>query len=52
MTVSPDFFKGLRVLEKNSGKLRSKSIIYCGDKKMTQQGVRLVPWNQTGKVFV
>jgi len=52
MTVSSDFFKGLRVLEQSAPELRSKSIVYGGDKKMTPQGVRLVPWNQIGKVFI
>jgi predicted AAA+ superfamily ATPase len=52
MTISPDFFKGLKLLGKNQAALHSRSIVYCGDRKMMRQGVSILPWNQIDEIFV
>ena len=51
MTVSSSFFKGLAVLEKNAA-VTSKSIVYCGEKKMRRDHTQIVPWNQTDGLFI
>jgi predicted AAA+ superfamily ATPase len=52
MTISSDFFKGLGVLGKCHAGLKEQSIVYCGDKKMTRQGVSIVPWNHIDNIFI
>ena len=52
MTISSDFFKGLRVLGKSTAALTRKSIIYCGDKRMTREGVEIIPWNRLDDEFI
>jgi uncharacterized protein len=50
-TVSSDFFKGIKVVE-NSIKLNSSSIIYGGEARTQRNGIKIIPWNQIGDVFV
>ncbi|VGO14967.1 hypothetical protein PDESU_03547 [Pontiella desulfatans] len=52
MTVSTDFFKGLNLLEKHSSAIQSKSLVYCGDRKMQRTGIDVVPWNQLADIFI
>ena len=52
MTVSADFFKGLTVLERNLGALKSKSIIYAGDKQMTRLTTDITPWQKMDGIFI
>ena len=52
MTISSGFFKGLNVLEKNAPGLKAKSIVYGGEKKMTRQGVGIIPWQHIDGHFV
>lgn len=52
MTLSSDFFKGLAVLERDLGGLGSKSIIYAGDKQMTRQATRIIPWQKMNDLFI
>jgi predicted AAA+ superfamily ATPase len=52
MTLSSDFFKGLGVLGKSHPGLKERSIVYCGDKKMTRQGVSIVPWDHIDNIFI
>ncbi len=51
MTVSSDFFKGLRVSRKSLA-LGRECIIYCGNTRMTREGVEIVPWDQIDDEFV
>lgn len=51
MTISSDFFKGLKVLEKSVPDLRYKSIIYGGSKEGVRQGVTLRPWDKIDGAF-
>lgn len=52
MTVSSDFFKGLNVLQKSTAALRSKGLVYCGDKRMKRNETEIVPWNQVDEMFI
>ncbi len=51
MTVSTDFFKGMTGLAKSTPALSKQAIIYGGDRRMTRQGVDIIPWNQIDRVF-
>ncbi|MCK5916353.1 MAG: ATP-binding protein [Deltaproteobacteria bacterium] len=52
MTVSVNFFKGLTKLGEIMPGLKNRSIVYCGDKKMTRQGVNIVPWKRIDDIFI
>lgn len=52
MTFSTDFLKGLTVLDKNADALRTKSLVYCGEKQMRRYEVDIVPWNQIDGMFI
>ena len=52
MTISSSFFKGLSVLEKITNRLRSKTLLYCGEKRMKREGTEIVPWNQIDNLFI
>ncbi len=52
MTISSDFFKGLKVLEKSVPALRSKGLIYGGDRRMQRNETEIVPWNQLDGMFI
>ncbi len=52
MTVSSDFFKGLKILSQNTEALQSQAILYCGEKKMTRLGIDIVPWERIDDLFV
>ncbi len=43
MTVSSDFFKGLSGLANSNAALSKQAIIYGGDRRMTRQGVDIIP---------
>jgi len=52
ITLSADFFKGPAFLERTFGTVKSCSIIYGGDKKMTRQGMPVIPWKEIDGVFI
>lgn len=52
ITISSDFFKGLRSLGGSTSALKQQSIVYCGDKRMTREGVEIIPWNQLDDEFI
>ncbi len=52
MTISSDFFKGLTALKKTTPGLKKSSLIYCGDKQMTRQDVKIIPWQNIGSHFI
>lgn len=51
MTLSSDFFKGLAVLEKNAA-VKSKSIVYCGEKRTRRNDTEIVPWDHVDELFI
>jgi predicted AAA+ superfamily ATPase len=52
MTISADFFKGLKMLEKNISSVCSTRLVYCGDRPMHRNKVEIIPWNQMDGMFV
>ncbi len=52
MTVSSDFFKGLNMLDNSDVGLKSRTLVYGGDRRMTRQGVEIIPWNQVDGQFI
>lgn len=52
MTLSPDFFKGIRRLAEATDVLDGQGIIYAGDRTLTRQGVRIIPWHHTDNMFI
>jgi uncharacterized protein len=52
MTLSSDFFKGLKMLEASGVGLKSQGLVYGGDRKMTRQGVGIIPWSQLDGCFI
>jgi len=52
MTISTDFFNGLTKLKKTAAGLKTRAIVYGGDKRMTRQGVDIIPWKQIDGVFI
>ncbi|OPZ98377.1 MAG: hypothetical protein BWY71_01286 [Planctomycetes bacterium ADurb.Bin412] len=51
MTVSADFFKGLKGLAGSASYLKTQALVYGGDKNMTRQGVEIIPWNRIDNIF-
>lgn len=52
MTVASDFFNGMDALERALGPIKSRSIVYGGDKSMTRQETHVIPWRDIGGIFV
>ena len=52
MTISSDFFKGLNMLDNSDVGLTSRTLVYGGDRRMTRQGVNVIPWNQVDGLFI
>ncbi len=52
MTLSTDFFKGLTRLDRHLDGLKSRSIIYGGDKQMMRNGTQIIPWRNIAGAFI
>ena len=52
MTVASDCFNGMAALERALGPVKSRSIVYGGDKSMTRQETHVIPWRDIGGIFV
>lgn len=50
-TVTSDFFKGLKLLQKAMAGLKQSTLVYGGDRAMKRQGVGVVPWSQVDGLF-
>lgn len=51
MTVSKDFFGNLQKLDKYTGRVRSKNLIYAGDQKTNRNDIAVIPWNEIQRLF-
>jgi hypothetical protein len=51
-TVAADYFKGLTALDRHLGGFKARSIIYGGEKAMTRQETKIIPWKSIPGIFI
>ena len=51
-TLSADYFKGLTALERHLGGFKTRGIVYGGEKAMTRQETKIIPWQEISGIFI
>jgi predicted AAA+ superfamily ATPase len=52
MTVTTDFFRNMRKLDKYTGRVQRKTLIYAGERECVRDDVQIVPWRQIAGRFL
>lgn len=51
MTISKGFFSNMQKLERYTGRVHKKTLIYAGNEKSNRNDVQILPWKQISGVF-